>query len=101
MKNKNWITLNAHGKDCLQNYLFALSTNDVFQSKMDYLHRKGITEYASAHESTKRYREPRACDCLSDIGIETAAHYFPKYTNWETVRQMAKSIFADYDYPSK
>jgi hypothetical protein len=89
-KNKKWITLNAHGKGCLENYLYALSTNDVWQSKMDYLHRKGITEYASLHPHTDKYRERRSCDCLSDIGIETAAHYFPKYTNWDYVRKIIK-----------
>lgn len=79
-KEKNWMTLNGHGKDALQNYIFAFSTNDVKTSELDYIHRKGLVDYSINFKDANK-RHERAYHCLTDIGINTAIHYFKHFKN--------------------
>lgn len=75
---KQWITLNQHGKKCLKSFLSALSSSDVLTSEIDYLNKKGLTDYKTKYPDYKN-RNPISLECLTDLGIETAKHYFPKY----------------------
>lgn len=75
---KNWLTLNAHGKDCLHSYLAAISANDLRTSQLDYLYNKELVDYATRYSDAKE-REELAGHCLTDLGLNTAKHYFPNY----------------------
>lgn len=75
---KDWLTLNAHGKRCLKNYLSALSASDVLTTQMDYLNKKGLIDYKSNFPDWKK-RSPVSIECLTDLGLATAKHYFPQY----------------------
>lgn len=77
-KTKDWMTLNAHGKGCLENFLYSISANDVFETKLDYLYKKCLVDYAT-HFRDLSNREEVANHALTDIGIATAKHYFPRY----------------------
>jgi hypothetical protein len=79
MKNmdKKWLKLNSHGKRCLRAYLFAISATDLITTQLDYLNKKGLTDYVSKFKDREK-RHPLAGECLTDLGIETAYHYFKK-----------------------
>jgi hypothetical protein len=79
MKDKKWITLNAHGKYCLERYLFAISASDLLTSQLDYLFKKDLVDYANNLDDSVN-RQYLANHKLTDLGIETARHYFPGIT---------------------
>jgi hypothetical protein len=72
---KKWMTLNQHGKQCLKAYLFALPPSDLLTSQLDYLNKKGLTDYSTKFNDADK-RHPLALECLTDLGLETAKHYF-------------------------
>lgn len=73
---RKWMTLNQHGKFCLKAYVTAISGLDITESQLDYLHARGLTDYASKLPDAKK-RCPVAMEALTDLGTETAKHYFP------------------------
>lgn len=76
-QDKKWLTLNQHGKRCLHAYVCAISASDLLTSQLDYLNKHGLTDYKSKFPDCKN-RHPVALECLTDLGIETVKHYFPK-----------------------
>lgn len=76
---KNWLTLNAHGKSCLENFIYAISGSDVWSSKLDYLISKGLVDHSINYRDYKE-REEVAGHCLTDLGLHTVVHYFPKFS---------------------
>jgi len=72
---KDWMTLNAHGKRCLKSFIFAISAGDVLTTQMDYLNDKGLIDYRSKYPDY-RNRHPVSLECLTDLGLATAKHYF-------------------------
>lgn len=86
-KEKKWLTLNAHGKDCLRNFTHSLSALDVWTSKMDYCFNKGLISYSQEYKDSN-FRHPIANHCLTNLGIETAAHYFPNYDHWDRTKKL-------------
>ena len=76
--DKKWLKLNGHGKNCLRNYLFAFSNNDVYTTKLDYLWSKGLVGSTHGVFDLKK-RCQRTHNCLTDLGVETAKHYFPDW----------------------
>ena len=75
---KKWLTLNQHGKTCLMAFLHSISASDLLTTQLDYLHRKQLVDYQGKFPDYKD-REPIANECLTDLGIETTKHYFPKF----------------------
>lgn len=73
---KNWMTLNQHGKRCLSAYVHAISAGDISESQLDYLNKKGLTDNKNKFNDWQK-RNPISLECLTDIGIATANHYFP------------------------
>jgi hypothetical protein len=76
MRDKKWLTLNSHGRKCLKSYLTALSGTDLMTSELDYLNKKGLTDFKSRFRGLKG-RNPIATEALTDLGVHTADHYFP------------------------
>lgn len=77
-EEKKWLTLNQHGKNCLSGFIHALSGTDLLSSQIDYLYRKDLIG-SNVNFKDKHNREELAGYCLTDLGIETLLHYFPKY----------------------
>lgn len=78
MSQVEYLILNQHGKRCLWTFISALSGTDILTSQIDYLYRKDLI-ISSIQCNDYRNREELAGYCLSDIGIETVLHYFPKF----------------------
>lgn len=78
---KRWMKLNSHGKYCLERFLGSISASDLLTRQLDYLYNKDLIGYALDFKDFKE-REPLANHCLTDLGIETAKHYFPNYKYW-------------------
>ena len=78
---QKWMKLNSHGKYCLERFLGSISASDLLTTQLDYLYNKDLVGYARDFDNYKE-REPIAHYCLTDLGIETAKHYFPNYKNW-------------------
>jgi hypothetical protein len=74
-KNKDWLTLNQHGKRCLRAFILAISGTDIMGSQMDYLYNKDLVDYATKFADRKG-RHELAGHCLTDLGIATVKHYF-------------------------
>lgn len=81
-KQKNWVTLNAHAKACLKSFLYAISASDILTSQIDYLYKNDFIREKITMPSWKE-REEIAGYALTDLGIYTATHYFPKFTDWD------------------
>jgi hypothetical protein len=79
---KKWATLNAHGKCCLKSFIFAISGTDLLTSQLDYLYRNDFVKEKINLPNWKE-REEIAGYALTDLGVHTAAHYFPKFTDWD------------------
>ena len=78
---EDYLKLNVHGKKCLRSFLYAISANDILTSEIDYLLNKELIDYSMNYPDFKD-RENASYYCLSNIGYHTAAHYFPKFRNW-------------------
>ena len=74
---KDWLTLNSHGKQCLKNYIHAISASDLLTTQLDYLNKNGLTDYKNNFTDWNK-RHPVSIECLTDLGLATAKHYFPK-----------------------
>lgn len=81
MVDKKWLALNQHGKHCLRMFLYAIGGTDLLTTQLDYLVSKELVDIRSKF-SDVRDREHIAGYCLTDLGMYTAAHYFPKFTDW-------------------
>lgn len=80
--DKQWMTLNAHGKYCLSAFIYAISGTDLLTSQLDYLVGKDLVDNRDKFNDWME-REEVAAYCLTDLGMHTAKHYFPKFTNWD------------------
>ncbi len=79
VEDKKWLTLNQHGKKCLWSYLCGYyATHCLNTTEAGYLLNKGLIEFAENNKSVGRHAV--YIYQLSDIGIETVKHYFPKST---------------------
>ncbi len=76
------LTLNTHGKNCLRAFIFALSGTDIMESQLDYLCSKELVDHCLRFPDY-RNREDCANHCLTDLGMQTAKRYFPKFRNWD------------------
>jgi len=73
----NYLKLNTHGKECLKTYLLSISASDIKTTQIDYLwHKDLIKRWFRAEQ----IRKPLAGYALTDLGMETAQHYFPQFT---------------------
>jgi hypothetical protein len=80
---RDWLTLNSHGKNCLKSFLCAISGTDVMTTQMDYLWDKDIVEPSLKYDTKEKLRRHEIANkCLTDLGIKTAKHYFPKFSQW-------------------
>jgi hypothetical protein len=78
---KKWMTLNKHGKYCLNAFICAISGTDISTTQVDYLFNKELISYQLEFKDYQK-REPIVGYCLTDLGIETAKHYFPNFKRW-------------------
>jgi hypothetical protein len=75
--DKKWVTLNSHGKRCLESFICALSGMDILTTQMDYLLDKELVEPCTRYDTKEKIRRHEvAYKCLTDLGLETAKHYF-------------------------
>lgn len=82
-KDKNWLTLNQHGKYCLRAFLLSIAGTDMLTSQLDYLFNKDLVDYMINYKDANK-RIILAGHCLTDLGIETVKHYYPQYKlKWE------------------
>lgn len=79
------MTLNQHGKYCLYVFLYAISANDILTSQLDYLYKKDLVDYQLNLKGDVKKRHGMAGHTLTDLGVYTAAHYFPKFDNWDNI----------------
>ena len=77
MKQKTWLTLNVHGKYCLRAYLLSISASDLLTTQLDYLFKKELVDYADNFKDSEN-RCYLANHKLTDLGINTSKHYFPR-----------------------
>ena len=75
---KPGLTLNSHGKQCLGQFLYSISAGNLLTSQLDYLVKKGLVDSILEYRDW-RNREDCAGHCLTDLGMETAKRYFPKF----------------------
>ena len=75
---KHWLTLNAHGKKCLKGFILSLSASDLKTSEAYYLQDLDLIESILKFKDASN-RHECANKCLTDLGIHTVAHYFPKF----------------------
>lgn len=81
--DKKWMTLNAHGKGCLIQFLLCISGTDIRDTQIDYLMNKELIDTKLNYKTDWKDREDIAGYCLTDLGMHTARHYFPGFTYWD------------------
>jgi hypothetical protein len=72
---KNWRTCNAHTKQALFVYCFAISMQEIKQTQIDHLLDKDLLFITTNHPKS---RVSRSIYALTDLGVETVKHYWPK-----------------------
>ncbi len=83
-EKKKWLTLNSHGKNCLWTFITAISAQDMLTTQLNYLYDKDLASWnnkLTPHPDRERLGSSH--HVLTDLGIETAKHYFPKFKKWQ------------------